>query len=95
MDNSININSINNFSGTSTMSTQNATITLIKTVELADSIEFIYMETSNNILAVYPARPPARRVFKIVFSCVDGMWNKSAPIYGNIRAAQSEYYDFN
>lgn len=94
MDNAISLNSLNITSGTTTISSGMSTLDLIRTDELVDSIEFTYIETSNNILLVYPQRPPARRVFKIVFSCVDGMWNKSEPIYGNIREAQSEYYDF-
>ena len=62
--------------------------------EVGETIEMIYKETSN----VYRTGglPPYNdtRVFKIVYSCVDGKWNKSEPIYGNIVPAQEEYYDF-
>jgi hypothetical protein len=62
--------------------------------EVGESIEIIYKETSN----VYRTGglPPYNdsRIFKIVYSCVDGKWNKSEPIYGKIVPAQEEYYDF-
>jgi hypothetical protein len=45
-------------------------------------------------LAVYPPRPPEQRVFKTVFSCVDGRWNKSERIYGEVVAAKLESYSF-
>jgi len=38
--------------------------------------------------------PPQERVFKIVYSCVNGKWNKSDRIYGNIISAQDEGYEF-
>ena len=47
--------------------------TRLQVNELNDSIEMIYEETS-----------PEKRYFKIIFSCVDGKWNKSEPIYGKI-----------
>ncbi len=34
------------------------------------------------------------RVFKIIYSCVNGKWNKSERIYGIIMPAQTEYYTF-
>lgn len=34
------------------------------------------------------------RVFKITYSCVDGKWNKSDPIYGEIIPATQESYQF-
>jgi hypothetical protein len=34
------------------------------------------------------------RAVKIVYSCVDGKWNKSEPIYGKIIPAQDEYFEF-
>jgi hypothetical protein len=45
-------------------------------------------------LAVYPARVAEQRVFKIVFSCIDGKWNKSERIYGKVVAAKLESYSF-
>lgn len=62
--------------------------------EVGDTIEMTYLETSTIALAVYPPRPPERRVFKIVFSCQDGKWNKSERIYGEIIPAKSEGYEF-
>jgi len=62
--------------------------------EVGETIEMIYKETSN----VYRTGglPPYNdtRIFKIIYSCVDGKWNKSEPIYGKIVEAQEEYYDF-
>ena len=64
---------------------------LIKTIELPGSIELVYKQQSmlaNNF------GPLPSRVYKIVFSCVDGKWHKSEPIFGQIVPAQQEYYDF-
>jgi hypothetical protein len=66
----------------------------VEVIENNDSIEFIYKETSLMQLAIYPPRPSEERVFKIVFSCVDGKWNKSERIYGKIIPAGSERYEF-
>jgi hypothetical protein len=65
----------------------------VDVIEYADSIEFIYKETSMLTLSIYPS-PPQERVFKIVYSCVDGKWNKSERIYGKIKPSQEEYYEF-
>jgi hypothetical protein len=62
--------------------------------EYSDRIEIIYIQRSNTQLAIYPPRPTEERVFKIVFSCVDGVWNKSEPIYGKIISAKCESYEF-
>lgn len=75
---------MNNFSDTK----------LILTEEVGESIEMTYIETSNNVLAVYPAPPPARRVFKIVYSCKGGKWHKSEPVYGTINPSVKESYTF-
>lgn len=66
----------------------------IEVNEYADSIEFIYKEVSRITLTSFPARSPEERVFKIVFSCIDGKWNKSERIYGDIIPAQGESYSF-
>lgn len=60
----------------------------------SDKIEAIYKQTSNMSLAVYPPRPPEQRVFKVVYSVVDGKWNVSEPIFGKIIAPSSEHYQF-
>jgi hypothetical protein len=66
----------------------------VDVVETEDSIEFIYKETSMITLTSYPPLPPEERVFKIVFSCVDGKWNKSDRIYGEIVKQSDEIYTF-
>ena len=50
--------------------------------EYYDKIEMIFEETSLVNISTYPLPPPHKRYFKIVFSCVDGKWNKSERIYG-------------
>lgn len=62
--------------------------------EIGETIEMVYIETSSIVLAVHPPRPPERRVFKIVYSCVDGKWNKSERIYGKIMPELRESYIF-
>ncbi len=69
-------------------------IKLITTQEVGETIEMTYIETSNVVLAVHPPRPAARRVFKIIFSCKDGKWHKSDPIYGTIIPREEEKYIF-
>ena len=68
--------------------------TLIKTEEVGESIELIYKQTANFCYTTYPATSPNPRVFKIIFSCKNGKWNKSEPIYGEIVPATDEYYEF-
>jgi len=84
-------------SGTATFSTSISLWSMperIDVVELNDKVEFIYKEKSNSLSVGYPTIPPWERVFKIVFSCVDGKWNKSERIYGTIVPPQSEGYKF-
>lgn len=66
----------------------------VDVIENYNSIEFIYKETSMVSYTSLPAPPPQVRVFKIVFSCVDGKWNKSERIYGEIIPAENEHYVF-
>ena len=66
----------------------------VDVIENSDSIEFIYKETSMISYTSFPAPPSQVRVFKIVFSCVDGKWNKSERIYGEIVPAEDERYVF-
>jgi hypothetical protein len=66
----------------------------IQVKEYPDRIEMIYKETSMLTYTIHPSPPPEERVFKIIFSCKDGKWNKSEPIYGEIIPAQEEYYEF-
>jgi len=83
-------------SGTVTQSNLNtwSTPDRIGVIENGDSIEMIYKEISTVFYTVYPSPPPEERVFKIVFSCVDGKFNKSEPIYGEIEQATEETYIF-
>lgn len=62
--------------------------------EVGESIEMIYKQTSMITYTFYPSPPPEVRVFKIIYSCVDGKWNKSEPIFGKIVPLQDEYYEF-
>jgi len=67
---------------------------LISATEKGETIEMIYKQTSN----IYRTGglPPYNdtRIFKIVYSCVDGKWNKSEPIYGKAIPSQEESYEF-
>lgn len=63
-------------------------------IEWPDKIEMIYTQRSSYSRA--GGLPPYHdeRAVKIIYSCVNGKWNKSEPIYGNIIPAQDEYYEF-
>jgi hypothetical protein len=67
---------------------------LKETNEVGESIEMIYTQTSmysrTGGLPLYHDK----RAVKIIYSCVDGKWNKSEPIYGKIIPAQDEYFEF-
>ena len=67
---------------------------LIETNEYQDRIELVYKQVSNYTYFDYPNTEPKERVFKIIFSCKDGVWNKSEPIYGIIIQEQSEHFEF-
>jgi hypothetical protein len=56
-----------------------------------ETIEMVYKEQSSP--NYYPL-PTLYRVYKIVYSCIDGKWNKSEPIYGKIIPAQEESFEF-
>lgn len=65
----------------------------IEVNEYSNRIEMIYKETAKYFNTCLQSAPEDR-VFKIVFSCIDGIWNKSERIYGTIIRASSETYDF-
>ena len=65
---------------------------LIETNVLDSSVELIYKQV---YLVSNSWQTPSRRALKIIFSCIDGKWNKSEPVYGEIVPAQEEYYTFN
>lgn len=68
--------------------------TRVRVIEKSDCIEFIYKETSMIVQTSYPPKPPEERVFKIIFNCKNGKWNKSERIYGKIIPFQDESYKF-
>jgi hypothetical protein len=57
-----------------------------------DRIEMIYIQYT--CYSYSPSPPCERRVYKIIYSCVDGKWNVSEPIYGKIIPATEETYEF-
>lgn len=61
--------------------------------ELHDCIEMIYKRTSMIQNLGFNSKPDVQ-IYKIVFSCIDGKWYKSEPIFGKIIPAQDEYYEF-
>jgi hypothetical protein len=63
----------------------------IKVIEYPDKLEIIYKQIRK---IMYNNSGPEVRVFKIVYSCVDGKWNKSDRIYGKILPPQEESYIF-
>jgi hypothetical protein len=67
---------------------------LIEANEVGESVEFTYKEVAAFSYTSFPPSYPPDRVFKIVFSCVNGKWNKSGRIYGRIIAASKETYEF-
>jgi hypothetical protein len=69
-------------------------MTFVTAQEVGETIEMLYTQTSK--LSRTGGLPPYQdeRAIKIVYSCVDGKWNKSDPIYGNIIPAQGEYFKF-
>ncbi len=61
--------------------------------EFHDRIEFIYKQTYM-LSTGMRWQPASERVYKIVFSCVDGKWHKSEIIFGEIVPATEEQYTF-
>ena len=68
-----------------------ATPVLVKTLVLPDRIELVYTQAS---LLANNWGPLPDDCYKVVYSCVDGKWNESAPIYGNIIPATEQDYEF-
>lgn len=86
------INSLlNNSSNTSITDGNLMTHRLIDIIYGADYIELVYFQnptywtSSSNII---------KQVYKIKYSCVDGKWNQSQPIYGKYIPASDESYEF-
>lgn len=64
---------------------------LIDTIVKDDSIELVYTETKLWSMSFGDVE---KRVFKIIYSCKEGKWNKSDKIYGEIIPASEERYEF-
>ena len=62
--------------------------------EVGETIEIIYTQTSQYSRTGGLSPYHDERAVKIIYSCVDGKWNKSEPIYGTIIPATDEDYDF-
>jgi hypothetical protein len=90
--NSLGDSLIGTTSGTTILSSYADPI-FIKAQEVGDSIEFLYKQQSR-MFYPYTGETPTR-VFKIVYSCKEGKWHKSEPIYGIIIPASEETYEFN
>ena len=79
--------------GTSTLGMWNPMV-FVEANEVGESIEMIYVQTSNySRTGGFPPYHDERAV-KIIYSCVDGKWNKSEPIYGKVIHQSSVAYDF-
>ena len=65
----------------------------ISVEEVGESIEMVFEQTLSYI-GYYATQPETRRVYKIIYSCVDGKWNKSEPVFGRIVPAQCEKFCF-
>ena len=59
---------------------------LIDVIEGEDRIELIYIE--NGFIS------SERKVYKIIYSVVEGQWNRSEPIWGKIIPSREETYEF-
>jgi hypothetical protein len=86
-------NTFNSSTGTSTLNTWYHP-EIMEVREVGESIEMIYKQTSS--FSRTGGLPPYHdeKLYKIVYSCVDGKWNKSQPIFGKIIPAQGESYEF-
>lgn len=62
--------------------------------EVGESIEMIYTQTSSFSRTGGLPTYHYERAVKIVYSCVDGKWHKSEPIYGKILPPKGECYEF-
>lgn len=82
--------------GTSSEFNQWSMPVLIRTEDIGKSIEMIYKQFKILTLTNFGYQTQSEeRVFKIVYSCKYGKWNKSEPIFGRIVPAHEEYYEFN
>lgn len=63
----------------------------IDVIENDDSLEMVYKLEPTPIAAHMSIEP---LVYKIIYSCVDGKWNKSKPIIGKYIPEQKARYIF-
>ena len=87
-------NNYTNANSTTNVLNQWGSPSFLESKEIDDTIEFIYKQISTICYTSFPSPPLQERIFKIVYSCKDGKWNKSEPIYGKIIPSQEEYYEF-
>lgn len=87
---------LDNNTSTTTFSTfpKYYTEKMVSFEEFENRIEVVYTEKSDLCYTTYPPTYPERRVYKIIYSIVDGKWNKSDKIYGEIIPVQGETYEF-
>jgi hypothetical protein len=62
--------------------------------EVGDTIEMIYIEKTTVLRTTDGESYNDEIPVKFIFSCVDGKWNKSEPIYGKIIPARGEHFKF-
>lgn len=67
---------------------------LLSVIDGYGVVEITYIETAMTYIMYGYNDTPPRRVFKIIYSCVDGKFHKSERIYGKIIPATDEMYEF-
>ena len=68
---------------------------LLEVEEVGETLELIWKQTSNTTLTTFGTYiDKSVRVYKIIYSCIEGKWNKSERIYGKIIPASEEHYEF-
>ena len=67
----------------------------IKTIVHKDNIEIWYTQDKVfiNSNSIFP-NSPVQRLYKIIYSCIDGKWNESSPIFGQIIPPQDIQFIF-
>jgi hypothetical protein len=95
---SINISNSNIITGTTTgtFNTLNPVRLRIfkEAYEVGETIEMIYIEKTSVYRTTHGELYNDEIPVKFIFSCIDGKWNKSEPIYGKIIPAQEERFEF-
>lgn len=81
------------YSGTTATFNQWGPLEFKYATEVGESIEMVYTQTAN-MCNTFSGSSAQKRAVKIIYSCIDGKWNKSEPIYGQILSPQPEKYIF-